>query len=162
MRDDHAAGSRPTRRVLVLCAGNICRSPTAAAVLRELGAGHPAVDVDVRSRGLHDWNAGRPAHPAMTRVAAERGYDLSGHVAAQVIGDDLAWADDVLVMEDENARQLRDRYPDLVRHVRLLDASGIPDPWLVDDDPAYADALERIERAVRAYLADLEADVKRR
>jgi protein-tyrosine phosphatase len=151
-----AASDRPTRRVLVVCAGNICRSPTAEAVLRLLGADHPAVELEVRSRGVHDWNVGRRAHPAMTRVAAERGYDLSAHTAAQVSADDLAWADDVLVMDDENARQLAAGHPELIADVRLLDASGIPDPWLVDDDPAYRDSLDRIERAVRAYLAGLE------
>jgi len=153
-----ASGARPTRRVLVVCAGNICRSPTAEAVLRLLGSEHPSVGLEVRSRGTEDWNVGRRAHPAMTRIAAGRGYDLSGHTAAQVTADDLAWADDVLVMDDQNRRRLLAAFPDLVRHVRLLDASGIPDPWLVDDDPAYTDSLDRIERAVRAYLTGLAPD----
>jgi protein-tyrosine phosphatase len=150
-----ASGARPTRRVLVVCAGNICRSPTAEAVLRLLGSEHPSAALEVRSRGTEDWNVGRRAHPAMTRVAASRGYDLSGHTAAQVTADDLAWADDVLVMDDQNRRRLVAAFPDLVQHVRLLDASGIPDPWLVDDDPAYTDSLDRIERAARSYLAGL-------
>jgi protein-tyrosine phosphatase len=157
---DQATGSRPTRRVLVVCAGNICRSPTAEAVIRLLGADHPAVNLEVRSRGTQNWNVGKRAHPAMTRIAAKRGYDLSGHTAAQVTTDDLAWADDVLVMDDENYQQLVGKYPDLVRHVRLLDPSGIPDPWLVDEDPAYVSALDRIELAVRAYLASLEASAE--
>jgi protein-tyrosine phosphatase len=150
-----ASGARPTRRVLVVCAGNICRSPTAEAVLRLLGSEHPSAALEVRSRGTEDWNVGRRAHPAMTRVAAARGYDLSGHTAAQVTADDLAWADDVLVMDDQNRRRLVAAFPDLVQHVRLLDASGIPDPWLVDDDPAYTDSLDRIERAARSYLTGL-------
>jgi protein-tyrosine phosphatase len=157
---DQATDSRPTRRVLVVCAGNICRSPTAEAVIRLLGADHPAVNLEVRSRGTQNWNVGKRAHPAMTRIAAKRGYDLSGHTAAQVTTDDLAWADDVLVMDDENYQQLVGKYPDLIRHVRLLDPSGIPDPWLVDEDPAYASALDRIELAVRAYLASLEASAE--
>jgi protein-tyrosine-phosphatase len=94
----------------------------------------------------------------MTRIAAERGYDLSEHTAAQVTGEDLAWADDVLVMDDENYQQLVGSYPELVRHVRLLDANGIPDPWLVDEDAAYTDSLDRIELAVRAYLASLNSN----
>ena len=151
------AGSRPTRRVLVVCAGNICRSPTAEAVLRRLVADHPSLRLEVRSRGTQDWNVGRGAHRAMTRIAGGRGYDLSRHVAAQVGADDLAWADDVLVMDDDNHRQLVGRYPAQAGHVRLLDPGGIPDPWLVDDDPAYSDSLDRIERAVRAYLEGLDA-----
>jgi protein-tyrosine phosphatase len=157
MDDQQASPARPTRRVLLVCAGNICRSPTAEAVLRRLGSDHPSVTLEVRSRGTHDWNAGRRAHPAMTRIAAARGYDLSRHTAAQVTADDLAWADDILVMDDENLRQLAGGHPRLAGagRLRLLDPGGIPDPWLVDDDPAYADALDRIERAVRAYLAGL-------
>lgn len=161
MTQHPADDSRPTRHVLVVCAGNICRSPTAEAVLRALGAQDTTVDVQVRSRGTHDWNVGRHAHPTMTRIAAERGYDLSQHIAAQVTADDLMWADDVLVMDDENYQQLAKRYPNLIRHVRLLDATAIPDPWLVDQDPAYADSLDRIEQAVRAYLADLKASAGR-
>ena len=161
MTQHRADDSRPARRVLIVCAGNICRSPTAEAVLRILAAEDPAVDLQVRSRGTHDWNVGRHAHPAMTRIAAARGYDLSRHIAAQVTADDLAWADDVLVMDDENYQQLAKRYPNLIRHVRLLDATAIPDPWLVDQDPAYADSLDRIEQAVRVYLAGLRASTER-
>ena len=158
VNEEHAVSSRRTRRVLVVCAGNICRSPTAEAVIRLLGSDHPSADLEVRSRGTHNWNGGKRAHPAMTRIAAERGYDLSKHTAAQVTGEDLAWADDVLVMDDENYQHLVGSYPELVRHVRLLDANGIPDPWLVDEDPAYTDSLDRIELAVRAYLASLNSN----
>lgn len=158
MNEEHAVSSHGTRRVLVVGAGNICRSPTTEAVIRLLGSDHPSVDLEVRSRGTHNWNGGKRAHPTMTRIAAERGYDLSEHTAAQVTGEDLAWADDVLVMDDENYQQLVGSYPELVRHVRLLDANGIPDPWLVDEDPAYTDSLDRIELAVRAYLASLNSN----
>lgn len=97
----------------------------------------------------------------MTRIAAGRGYDLSQHIAAQVTADDLAWADDVLVMDDKNHQQLANSYPNLVQHIRLLDATAIPDPWLVDQDSAYADALDRIEQAARAYLASLQESAER-
>jgi protein-tyrosine phosphatase len=161
MTDHPATSPRTTRRVLVVCAGNICRSPTAEAVIRLLAAGHPAAGLEVRSRGTHDWNVGRHAHPAMTRIAAERGYDLSAHIAAQVTTEDLEWADDVLVMDDENHQQLARSFPaDLLRHVRLLDPAGIPDPWLVDEDHAYISSLDRIELAVRTYLAGIEADAE--
>jgi protein-tyrosine phosphatase len=162
VNDDHAVGFRRTRRVLVVCAGHICRSPTAEAVIRLLGSDHPSVDLEVRSRGTHNWNVGKRAHPTMTRIAAERGYDLSQHTAAQIRGEDLVRADDVRVMDDENYQQLVRSHPDLVRHVRFLNASGIPDPWLVDEDPAYTDSLDRIELAVRAYLASLNSNNEQR
>jgi hypothetical protein len=43
-----------------------------------------------------------------------------------------------------------------------LDATAIPDPWLVDQDPAYTDALDRIEQAARTYLANLKTGAERR
>ncbi|SRR6266536_150375 len=151
MSSDPGPRSQRARRVLTVCAGNICRSPAAAAVLGSLA---PAIEV--RSRAIHDWNLGKGAHPAVARLAAERGYDLSGHVAAQLTTDDLAWADDVLVMDEENRRQLARRFPaDLVRKVRLLDPEGIPDPWQTDTDAAYTASLDQIEEAVRSYLASL-------
>jgi protein-tyrosine-phosphatase len=123
-------------------------------VLRALGADDPTIDIEVRSRGTHDWNVGRHAHPTMARIAAEPGYDLPAH--RHQITADLAWADDVLVMDDENHQHLARRYPNLTQHVRLLDATAIPDLWLVDQDPAYADSHDRIEQAARAYLANLQ------
>lgn len=163
MTDRTIPSPRATRCVLVVCAGNICRSPTAEAVIRLLGTGNSAVHLEVQSRGTQDWNVGKHAHPAMTRIAAERGYDLSAHVAAQVTAEDLMWADDVLVMDDENYQQLAARFPaDLLGHVRLLDPAGIPDPWLVDQDHADTSCLDHIELAVRTYLADLEANAQHR
>src|SRR6266511_228109 len=104
MTDQTIPSPRATRRVLVVCAGNICRSPAAEAVIRLLGTGHSAVHLEVKSRGTQNWNVGKHAHPAMSRIAAERGYDLSAHVAAQVATEDLMCADDVLVMDDANAQ----------------------------------------------------------
>ena len=65
----------------------------------------------------------------MTRIAAARGFDLSRHTAAQVTADDLAWADEILVMDDENLRQLAGSHPRLAGagRLRLLDPGGIPD-----------------------------------
>ena len=137
-----------TVRVLVLCAGNICRSPAAAAVLARLGTG-----LEVRSRGTHDWNAGGRAHPAMAALGAARGYDLGGHVAAQVTGADLAWADEVLVMDEANLADLAARFPGHAARARLLDEAGIPDPWLSADPGAFSAAFDQIEAAARAWVA---------
>jgi protein-tyrosine phosphatase len=142
-----------TVRVLVLCAGNICRSPVAAAVLARLATEAGRFALEVRSRGTHDWNAGAGAHPAMAAIAAARGYDLGRHVAAQVSPADLAWADEVLVMDEANRADLAARHPAHAARARLLDAAGIPDPWLSADPGAFAAAFDQVEAAVRAWLA---------
>src|SRR4051812_46073517 len=122
MTQDQAPAGRPTRRVLMMCAGNICRSPVAGRRSPVAGRRSPVAGrrgrgprprrraslggPGIRSRGTRNWNVGRHAHPAMTRIAAGRGPDLSGHVAAQVTADGLAWAHDVLVMDADNQWQL--------------------------------------------------------
>jgi predicted protein tyrosine phosphatase len=73
------------------------------------------------------------------------------HIATQITADDLAWADDVLVMDDENHQQLARRYPNLIQHIRLLDATAIPDLWLVRPRPG----LRRLSRPHRAGRPDL-------
>jgi hypothetical protein len=86
----------------------------------------------------------------MARIAAQPGYDLSRHIATQITADDLAWADDVLVMDDESHQQLARRYPNLIQHVRLLDATAIPDSgW------STRPGLRRLSRPHRAGRPDL-------
>ena len=67
-------------RILVVCLGNICRSPTAEAVLRKLGP----EDLEVDSAGTGAWHVGNPPDPRMQDAAAKRGYDLAPLRARQV------------------------------------------------------------------------------
>lgn len=92
--------------VLVVCLGNICRSPTAEAALREAAASHD-VEVTVHSAGTGDWHVGSPPDERMRRAAAEQGLHLSG-VAARVTPDDVDEADLVLAMDAANLADLRD------------------------------------------------------
>ena len=75
-----SAGQPGSRRVLVVCLGNHCRSPLGAAAL----ARHGPPGTEVRSAGLVGKHQGRPAHPAMIQAAAALGYDLAGHLGNQV------------------------------------------------------------------------------
>src|SRR5688572_4643077 len=68
------------RRILVVCLGNHCRSPLAAAILARRGG----TGVDVRSAGLAHHHIDQPAHPQMVIAAKALGYDISGHRGAQL------------------------------------------------------------------------------
>ena len=136
-----------SRRLLVICTGNICRSPAAEAILRTLATG----SVEVRSRGTDSWNLGQPAHAPMIRLAAARGYDLQPHRAAQVTEADVRWADEILVMQPVHRARLARAYPEHAAKVHLLHPAGVPDPYDLDD-VAYGEVLDLIERAARAYL----------
>ncbi|MFA9446791.1 low molecular weight protein-tyrosine-phosphatase [Egicoccus sp. AB-alg6-2] len=107
--------SRPYR-VLTVCLGNICRSPTAEAALRE-AARDRGLAVEIRSAGTGDWHVGAPPNPPMVAAAAEVGLTVEG-AGAQVTPDDLVWADLVVAMDAHNLADLR----------RMADAAGIDTP----------------------------------
>ena len=146
------ANGRP-RRLLMICTGNICRSPAAEAIIRTLSDG----SVEVRSRGTDSWNHGQPAHAPMVRLAAARGYDLGTHRAAKVTEADLTWADEVLVMQPVHRARLARAFPRHTAKVRLLHPDGVPDPYDLDD-VHYDQVLDLIERASRAYLGEAGSD----
>jgi protein-tyrosine phosphatase len=119
----------PLRHLLVLCHGNICRSPFAAALL---AARLPALEV--RSAGLRA-GTGNPADPTAVRCAARLGVSLSRHRSASVSDEALAWADLILVMQGSHVAELARGWPQLCPRVRLLgDFLSAPphllsDPW---------------------------------
>ena len=125
-------------RVLMVCMGNICRSPTAEGVLRALvqRAGLQR-RITVDSAGTHDYHVGRPPDERAQQHAARRGYDLSAQRARQLQARDFSDFDLVLVMDDPNERAARALCPPAQRHRlhRLTDfctrhrAHEVPDPY---------------------------------
>jgi protein-tyrosine phosphatase len=115
--------------VLVICTGNICRSPIAEGMLRRalagrLGADAPSVD----SAGTQGWE-GSAAQPGSVAAAAEREIDISGHVARLLTREMIGGADLVLAMAGEHRDFVREVEPGALAHtftlkelVRLLDA----------------------------------------
>ena len=128
----------PTVRVLMVCMGNICRSPTAHGVLESLVADAGLADrITVDSAGTHDYHVGRPPDERAQQHAARRGYDLSAQRARQLKAQDFDDFDLVLVMDDANQHAARALCPPGQRHKlrRLTDfctrhrASEVPDPY---------------------------------
>ena len=122
---------------LIVCLGNICRSPVVAEVLRQrfAAAGRPVM---VESCGTGGWHVGRGADPRMCEAARVAGYDLSAHRARQLDRADFQRFERVLAMDRANLRDLAAVCPSSL-HGRLglfLLAAGIGD---VDEvpDPYY-------------------------
>ena len=99
------------KRILFVCAGNICRSPVAEAVVRAEFA-RAGIDVLVASAGTGPWHIGRPADARAQASALERGYDLSSHRARRVSADDFGQFDLLLAMDRDNLADLSARCPD--------------------------------------------------
>src|ERR1700752_472910 len=99
-------------RVLFVCLGNICRSPTAEAVLRAVAAREaPELDLEVDSAGTAGYHVGEPPDPRTRQAAARRGYDLGALRARVVEPADFERFDLILAMDRENLGALRRRAP---------------------------------------------------
>src|ERR1700677_1416485 len=99
-------------RILFVCLGNICRSPTAEGAFRHLCAAEaPGLDIEVDSAGTGDYHLGEPPDARSRRAAAARGIDLSRLRARQVGRQDFARFDLILAMDRHNLRALRAMSP---------------------------------------------------
>jgi len=124
--------------VLFVCTANICRSPTAAAVLRGYLRARGAEDrFEVSSAGTHDYHLGKPPFPAAVEAAKARGIDIAGHVARRVSPGDFDRYDFILAMDRANVAALRSIAPTRSkRKIELLLEYGdkyhgleVPDPY---------------------------------
>ena len=155
---------RAPLRVLFVCLGNICRSPTAEGVLRHLAAKEtPELGLEIDSAGTADYHIGAPPDPRSQRAALHRGIDISGLRARQVCANDFARFDFILAMDRENLRELQALRPRNSRATMKLFLEYAPDCTKRDvPDPYYGDAaafeevLDLSTAASRALLAALQ------
>ena len=155
--------SRPIR-VLMVCTGNICRSPTAEGVLRhKLAEAGMADRVEVESAGTVDYHAGSPPDHRAQQSALRRGYDLSRQRARQLRPSDFERYDLLLAMDSDHLDQMVDMCPGpLVGKIRLLmdysptrpRGTSVPDPYY--GAPAgFERVLDMVEEACDGLLKDL-------
>jgi protein-tyrosine phosphatase len=148
-------------KVSVVCLGNICRSPMAAAVLRHAVAEAGLDDVvEVDSAGTAGYHVGDPADPRARAALRRRGYDDT-HTARRFAATDFAGTDRVYAMDAANLADLQRLAPapdDAERVVLLRGTGEVPDPYY---DDSFDRALDLIEAAVPAIIADLRAQLGR-
>jgi protein-tyrosine phosphatase len=144
----------PTR-VLFVCSGNICRSPTAEAVMRRLVADAGLADeIEVDGAGTGDWHVGEPPDRRAGEAAARRGIELTG-TARQVTRDDFEHFDLILSVDDENLHRLRKiAPPGASAEVRRLDRTDVPDPYYGGPD-GFEQVLDQISAACKRLLDEL-------
>ncbi|ETX27161.1 low molecular weight protein-tyrosine-phosphatase [Roseivivax isoporae] len=147
-------------RILFVCLGNICRSPSAEAVLRAKAAAR-GLSLDIDSAGTGDWHLGEPPYGPMQAAARARGYDLSGLRARRVGAADFDRFDLILAMDADNRADLARLAPAGAR-ARLAmftdylpdgEAGAVPDPYYTRD---FDGTLDLVERASDGLLDVLE------
>ena len=151
------------QRVVFVCTGNICRSPTAHAVLRQRIAERGLGDrLAVDSAGLEAWHAGEPPDARSIRHARQRGYELSDLRARHFSARDFEHADWVLVMDDGHLQRAARLCPPQQAHkLRLLtdfcrvhQADEVPDPYY-GGAQGFEQVLDLVEDACDGLLAHL-------
>ena len=155
-------------RIVFVCLGNICRSPTAEGAMRRLVAEEGLEDqITIESAGTGGWHVGAPPDERATATAARRGTTLEG-AARRFDASDFHRFDLVLAMDSANRRDLLAIAPDAesrdkVRLLREFDpaarAAGdldVPDPYYGEGD-GFERVLDMVEDATRGLLAEIRA-----
>jgi len=155
-------------KVLFVCTGNICRSPTAEAVFRAKAAARGIGErVFADSAGTHGYHIGDPPDPRSCDAARRRGYPMNGMFARKVSAADFRAFDIVVAMDEGHFRLLRRLAPpdahaklrlfmELVREATHRD---VPDPYYGGPE-GFDEVLDLVETGVDALLDEIEAKLK--
>lgn len=153
-------------KLLLVCLGNICRSPLAEGALAARIAASPlAGKVQLDSAGTGDWHAGEPPDPRAIACARGHGVDISGLRARQLRASDFHEFDWLLCADPQNVRDVLARAPESARSrvALLMDWSGvqahgaIPDPY-TGGSKQFEHAWRLVDSAAQAVVARLCAD----
>ena len=156
-------------KVLFVCLGNICRSPTADGIFRNLVAqANLDQKILVDSAGTGDWHIGKAPDARTVAAARNRGYDLSVLRARQVNKSDFAEFDYVLAMDNSNLKDLQRMKPfDYKGHLGLFLEFGSRGDYLEVPDPYYGGkegfdlVLDLVEDAAQGLLNHIRQNALR-
>ena len=156
-------------RILFVCLGNICRSPTAEIVFREIVAREaPDLRLEIDSAGTAAYHVGSPPDSRTRQAALRRGYDMSAVRARVVEPQDFGRFDLILAMDRQNFDALRERAPITAQQrIRLFlefapesEATEVPDPYYGGPN-GFEEVLDLVEAAARGLLQHVRAEARR-
>lgn len=155
------------KRVLFVCTGNICRSPTAEGMARHfIATGRLEKLVEVDSAGIEGYHAGEQPDPRTRKAASQRGYDLAGLRARKLEVADFQRFDLLLAMDRGHLEYMKRKCPEVYRSRLQLFLDYVPAPGFGTDevpDPYYGGpkgfdlVLDMCESGVRGLLEHITA-----
>lgn len=153
-------------KVLMVCMGNICRSPTAEGVFRaQVEAAGLAKQIHIDSAGTHDYHIGSPPDNRAQAAAAKRGYDLSRLRGRQVSQRDFVEFDYIFAMDRDNLSRMQAICPDqhahkvglFLEHSKNFQEREVPDPYY-GGGSGFEKVLDMVEDASQGLLAHLQRE----
>lgn len=130
-------------RVVFVCLGNICRSPMAEAVFRDLITRENLTDkIEVDSAGTSNWHVGKPPHEGTKKLLEEKNISYEGMKARQVTQKDWDDFDYIIAMDEQNIKDLGEIVPEtkdsvvvakLMDYVDQPEEINVPDPYFTGD-----------------------------
>jgi protein-tyrosine phosphatase len=151
-------------KILFVCMGNICRSPTAEAVFRRYVEQAGLADtIEIDSAGTHDYHIGKAPDPRTCQAALQRGYDMSDLRGRQVEASDFSRFDYVLAMDEANLSILQRLRPhDAQSHLGLFlqfaqkhNVREVPDPYF-GGAQGFEQVLDLVEDAANGLLQHIK------
>lgn len=149
-------------RVLFVCLGNICRSPTAHGIFEQMASQHPlATRIEVDSAGTGAWHVGNPPDPRAIEAAQRHGCAIEQLRARQVVVEDFDYFDYILAMDSANLRDLQAMRPahfggTLCRFLEFADLSeDVPDPYY-GGDAGFDHVYQLCDAASRGLLQHIQ------
>ena len=156
-------------RVLFVCLGNICRSPTVEGVARRLSQTEvPDLQLEFDSAGTADYHIGEAPDPRSQRAALRRGYDLSSLRARQLTLADFKRFDLLLAMDQENLEAIQgmappaahDRARLFLSYVPDAGCAAVPDPYYGGPE-GFETVLDLAEHGCRSLFLAIAAQIRR-
>lgn len=142
------------KKVCFVCLGNICRSPMAEFVMKEVAKDSP---LEVESRATSNWEHGNPIHRGTQAIFRKHGiaYDLSKS-SQQISLSDLEYFDYIIGMDEDNVRDLKrlsaGRFDD---KIALFVEGGVPDPWYTGD---FDETYDLVTKGCQSWLETILKD----